>query len=134
MKTSITTIAKRKRALQKTINKSWDELNKYEAIEKVKQNQKFVGKCFKINSYGSSEKWPLYILPTGITSSGNLTAFLFERTSHDEINIRVSVDKWAGIYLMGKEISKEEFLEAWAELKTHISDAADVAFEVLDVK
>lgn len=133
MKTSITTIAKRKRALQKTINKSRDELNKYEVIEKVKQNQKFVGKCFKyINSYGSGEKWPLYSIATGITSSGNLTAFLFERTSHDEINIRV--DKWAGIYLMGKEISKEEFLEAWAELKTHISDAADVAFEVLDVK
>lgn len=133
MKTSTTTIAKRKRALQKTINKSWDELNKYEAIEKVKQNQKFVGKCFKyINSYGSGEKWPLYSIATGITSSGNLTAFLFERTSHDEIKIRV--DKWAGIDLMGKEISKEEFLEAWAELRTHISDAADVAFEVLDVK
>lgn len=62
--------------------------HKEETRKRVAENRALIGKFFKYrNSYGSGEKWWLYVAVTGVDGGGTPTGWRFQRTSNDTVEI-----------------------------------------------
>ena len=92
-----------------------DEIDEIEVAEKVKQNKKLVGKCFRYhNSYGSGDKWWLYARVTKLTDYGEPIAWNFQIDCHGKIDIQPPGLSYVYPGNGYQPIGPAEFRRAWA--------------------
>jgi hypothetical protein len=106
--------------LRKQSDKIRKELDKIETKKRINTNKKYLGKCFKgENSYGNNEpKWWLYKKVIGVDY--DLESIQFQITSNGTYEIESN--KWCNDLSYLKEISQEEFNQAWLEFKISVAN------------
>jgi hypothetical protein len=114
--------------LRKNYDKAWRALRDAEAIERDKNNQALIGRCFKFdNTWGDSRRWWLYIKVVG-TKEGRLEVFKFQTDCNDEIRIEPLTQKLNDSFIEKPSgyipISEDEFQEHWRALQKRIGELA----------
>ncbi len=109
----------RKTELSNQIAILQEELSKIEVEEEINSNKKYVGKYYIYkNGYGSDEHWNLYIYVESIDEHGSLIVKKFQKTSDNEIEFKTSCKPFM---YNAREISKEEFMEAYNTLRNEVN-------------
>jgi len=118
---------KTKKQLEKIIKDAKEELWEREAAEKLKNNKKLVGQCFRYhNCYscpkGPEDYWWTYKQIIHLRKDGDLVGFEFQIDSEKKAS--VEIDEWSHIDSW-QPISRELFESEWQKLKDYISDTKE---------
>ena len=103
--------------LRKQMHNIRKEVDKLEEAEWKREHDALVGRYFKYhNSFGSGDKWWLYMSVTAIQGH-SIKGFQFERASNGEFRVKPDDIRFSFSLAEGWiEIDLAEYKEAWNEL------------------
>lgn len=116
-----------KKELLRTIRTAKKELDAIELAKKLKENQRCVGRCYRIgNGYNNDDRWFLYREITNLSEWGDFMGWEFQ-TDNDG---KFTAGPVEYTYIEnGKEISRETFDVEWEKQRNRVDNSKNISQE-----